>query len=49
MRAVIWFLLLFAIAVVAATTLGTNDGIVSVYWGTWRLDTSLNGLLPLIP
>ena len=31
MRAVIWFLLLFAIAVVAATTLGTNDGIVSVY------------------
>ena len=42
MRAVIWFLLLFAIAVVAATTLGTNDGIVSVYWGTWRLDTSLN-------
>src|SRR3982751_4794210 len=42
MRAVIWFLLLFAIAVVAATTLGTNDGLVSVYWGTWRLDTSLN-------
>lgn len=42
MRAVIWFLLLFAVAVVAATTLGTNDGLVSVYWGTWRLDTSLN-------
>ena len=42
MRSVIWFLLLFAVAVVAATTLGTNDGIVSIYWGTWRLDTSLN-------
>ena len=42
MRAVIWFLLLFAVAVVAAATLGTNDGLVSVYWGTWRLDTSLN-------
>jgi HemY protein len=42
MRAVIWFLLLFAVAVVAAATLGTNDGIVSVYWGSWRLDTSLN-------
>lgn len=42
MRAVIWFLLLFAVAVVAATTLGTNDGIVSIYWGQWRLDTSLN-------
>jgi HemY protein len=42
MRAVIWFLLLFAVAVVAAGTLGTNDGIVTIYWGTYRLDTSLN-------
>src|SRR5438067_10017707 len=42
MRTVIWFLLIFAAAVVAATTLGTNDGIVSIYWGSWRLDTSLN-------
>jgi HemY protein len=42
MRAVIWFLLIFAVAVVAATALGTNDGIVSIYWGSWRLDTSLN-------
>ncbi|TMH11480.1 MAG: heme biosynthesis protein HemY [Betaproteobacteria bacterium] len=42
MRAVIWLLLLFAVAVVTAATLGTNDGIVSLYWGAWRLDTSLN-------
>ncbi len=42
MRTVIWFLLLFAVAVVAAATLGTNDGLVSIYWGSWRLDTSLN-------
>jgi HemY protein len=42
MRAVIWFLLLFAVAVVAAATFGTNDGLVSVYWGSWRVDTSLN-------
>jgi HemY protein len=42
MRSVIWFLLLFCVAVVAAATLGTNDGLVSIYWGTWRLDTSLN-------
>ena len=42
MRAVIWFTLLFAIAVVAATTLGTNDGLVSIYWGGWRMDVSLN-------
>lgn len=42
MRAIVWFLLLFAVAVVAATTFGTNDGLVSIYWGSWRIDTSLN-------
>lgn len=42
MRAVIWFTLLFAVAVVAATTLGTNDGLVSFYWSGWRMDVSLN-------
>lgn len=42
MRAVIWFVLLFAVAVVAAATLGTNDGLASFYWGRWRLDMSLN-------
>jgi len=42
MRAVIWFTLLFAVAVVAATTLGTNDGLVSFYWNGWRMDVSLN-------
>src|SRR5256714_285837 len=48
MRAVIWLLLLFAVAVVAATTLGTNDGLVSFYWNGWRLDTSLNLFLLLL-
>jgi HemY protein len=42
MRAVIWFTLLFIAAVVAATTLGTNDGLVSFYWNGWRMDVSLN-------
>jgi len=42
MRAVIWFVLLFAVAVVAATTLGANDGLVSLYWAGWRIDVSLN-------
>jgi HemY protein len=42
MRLTIWFVLLFAVAVVAASTLGTNDGLASVYWGNWRLDVSLN-------
>ena len=42
MRGVIWLVLLFVVAVVAATTLGGNDGLVSVYWGGWRTDLSLN-------
>jgi HemY protein len=42
MRLTIWFVLLFGVAVVAARTLGTNDGLASFYWGSWRLDMSLN-------
>lgn len=42
MRSVIWLVLLFAVAVVAALTLGSNDGLVSLYWNGWRLDVSLN-------
>lgn len=42
MRAVIWLVLLFVAAIVAATTLGSNDGLVSLYWSGWRLDVSLN-------
>jgi HemY protein len=42
MRVVVWLVLLFVLAVVAATTLGTNDGLVTFYWKGWRLDLSLN-------
>ncbi|WP_395703875.1 heme biosynthesis HemY N-terminal domain-containing protein [Aquabacterium sp.] len=42
MRTVIWLVLLFVVAVVAALTLGDNDGLASFYWGRWRLDMSLN-------
>ena len=42
MRSVIWFVLLFGAAVVAASALGANDGLVSVYAGTWRFNVSLN-------
>lgn len=48
MRAVIWFVLLFVVAVVAATTLGGNDGLVSIYWAGHRLDLSLNLFLILL-
>jgi HemY protein len=42
MRGVIWVLLLAVVAVVAASLLGPNDGLVSVFWGGWRTDLSLN-------
>ena len=42
MRTVIWLVLIFAAAVVAALTLGSNDGLASFYWNGWRLDVSLN-------
>ena len=42
MRNVVWLVLLFVVAVVAALTLGDNDGMASFYWQDWRLDLSLN-------
>jgi HemY protein len=42
MRGVVWLVVLFAAAVAAATALGSNDGLVSVYWHGWRTDLSLN-------
>ncbi len=42
MRSVIWLVLLFVVAVVAALTLGDNAGLASFYWSGWRLDLSLN-------
>ena len=42
MRSVVWLILLFVAAVVAALTLGDNDGLASFYWGQWRVDVSLN-------
>jgi HemY protein len=42
MRSLIWLILLFTAAVVAATVLGRNDALMSVFYGEWRLDLSLN-------
>lgn len=42
MRAVIWLVLLAVVAVVAASVLGANEGLVSIYWAPWRVDVSLN-------
>jgi HemY protein len=48
MRNVIWLVLLFAAAVVAATALGKNDALVTFYWDPWRADLSLNFFLCLL-
>lgn len=42
MRSIVWLLLLAAAAVVGATALGANDGLVTIYWLGWRADISLN-------
>jgi HemY protein len=42
MRVVVWLVGLFLVAVVAANTLGRNDGLVTLYWGGWRTELSLN-------
>jgi HemY protein len=48
MRSIVWLVLLFIVAVVAATTLGRNDGLVSIYFGQWRTDLSLNLFVLLV-
>lgn len=48
MKLVVWLVLLFAAAVVAALTLGANDGLASFYWAGWRIDLSLNLFLLLL-
>ena len=48
MRGIVWIVLLFVVAVVAATTLGSNDGLATLYWGGWRTDLSLNFFVILV-
>lgn len=42
MRSIVWLLLLAVAAVVGATALGGNDGLVTIFWLGWRADISLN-------
>ena len=48
MRFVVWFILIFVVAVICATTLGSNDGLVSFFWKAYRVDLSLNLFLLLL-
>lgn len=45
MRAAIWLISLFALAVAGAWLAGNNPGTVSVFWPPYRVDLSLNLLL----
>lgn len=48
MRGVVWLILIFAAAVVAATVLGRNDGLVTLAFGHWRAELSLNLFVVLV-
>lgn len=45
MRAALWFLALFAVAVAVALFAGSNPGTVTLFWPPWRVDLSLNLVL----
>ncbi len=48
MRAALWLLGLFGIAVAIALFAGNNQGTVTVFWPPWRVDLSLNLVLLLL-
>ncbi len=48
MRAALWLLALFGIAVVVALFAGNNPGTITVFWSPWRVDLSLNLVLLLL-
>ncbi|MDB5731448.1 MAG: HemY domain protein [Variovorax sp.] len=48
MRAVLWFLGLFAVAAAVALFAGNNQGTITVFWPPWRVDLSLNLTLLLL-
>jgi HemY protein len=45
MRAALWLLVLFGVAVAGALVIGENRGTVSVFWHPYRVDLSLNLVL----
>lgn len=48
MRAALWLLALFAVAVASALFAGNNQGTVTLFWPPYRLDLSLNLVLLLL-
>jgi HemY protein len=48
MRAALWLLALFGVAVATALFAGNNQGTVTLYWPPYRIDLSLNLVLVLV-
>src|SRR3954464_14746969 len=48
MRATLWLLVLFAVAVAGALFAGNNQGTVTLFWPPHRIDMSLNLVLLLL-
>ncbi|MFN7857213.1 MAG: heme biosynthesis protein HemY [Acidovorax sp.] len=48
MRAALWLLALFGVAVAAALFAGNNQGTVTLFWPPYRIDLSLNLVLLLV-
>ena len=48
MRAALWLLALFGVAVATALVAGNNQGTVTLYWPPYRIDLSLNLVLMLL-
>lgn len=48
MRAALWFLALFGVAVAIALFVGNNQGTVTVFWPPYRVDLSLNMVVMLL-
>lgn len=48
MRAALWLLGLFGVAVAGALLAGSNQGVVTLYWAPYRLDLSINLVVLLL-
>ena len=48
MRAALWLLALFGIAVAGALLAGNNQGVVTLFWAPYRLDLSINLVILLL-
>ena len=48
MKATLWFLALFGVAVAIALFAGNNQGTITLFWPPYRVDLSLNLVLLLL-